>query len=159
MHSTQESYHGDCRSLMCSNSHYGDARDSGASRGYSGSDCPPPGGSMINALRFDALVQAFHAVLDRLPDRRRGKHIQFAIKDAALGAFAVFFTQSPSFLAHQQTLRHAKGVSHAERLFGMTRIPCDNQIRTLLDPVPPAEFFPLFATITQALTTAGVVDT
>ena len=114
---------------------------------------------MINALRFDALVQAFHEVLDRLPDRRRGKNIQFAIKDAALGAFAVFFTQSPSFLAHQQTLRHAKGVSNAERLFGMTRIPCDNQIRTLLDPVPPDQLAPIFTTITETLTQAGVIDT
>ncbi len=29
----------------------------------------------------------------------------------------------------------------------------------MLDPVPPAHLFPMFATITQALTTAGVVDT
>jgi hypothetical protein len=114
---------------------------------------------MPSPLKFDALVQAFHMVLDQLPDARRGKNIQYAIKDAALGAFAVFFTQSPSFLAHQQTLRQAKGRSNAEQLFGITQIPCDNQIRTLLDPVPPAEFFPMFATITQALTSAGVVDT
>ena len=114
---------------------------------------------MTNPLGFDALVHAFHAVLDRLPDTRRGKNIQYAIKDAALGAFAVFFTQSPSFLAHQQSLRHAKGSSNAERLFGITQIPSDNQIRTLLDPVPPTQLAPMFTTILQALTAAGVVDT
>ena len=114
---------------------------------------------MPNPLCFDALVHAFHAVLDRLPDTRRGKHTQYAIKDAALAAFAVFFIQSPSFLAHQQTLRQAKGRSNAEHLFDITQLPCDNQIRTLLDPVPPDRFFPMFATITQALTTTGVVDT
>ena len=113
---------------------------------------------MADSLRFDALVHAFHTVLDRLPDTRRGKNIQYAIKDAARGAFAVFFTQSPSFLAHQQTLRQAKGSSNAEHLFGITQIPCDNQIRTLLDPVPPAHLFAMFATITEAVTTAGVVD-
>ena len=114
---------------------------------------------MSRPLHFDALIPAFHAVLDHLPDIRRGTNTQYAIKDAALGAFAVFFTQSPSFLAHQRTLHHAKGRSNAEHLFGITRIPCDNQIRTLLDPVPPASLFPIFATITTALTTAGVVDT
>ena len=114
---------------------------------------------MADPLRFAALVHTFHALLDQVPDTRRGKNTQYAIKDAALGAFAVFFTQSPSFLAHQQSLRQAKGSSNAERLFGITQIPCDNQIRTLLDPVPPAHLFPMFATITQALTTAGVVDT
>lgn len=110
-------------------------------------------------LQFDALVQALHTQLDQLPDARRGKNTQYSIKDAALGAFAVFFTQSPSFLAHQQTLHHAKGVSNAERLFGMTQIPCDTQIRRLLDPVSPDELVPLFATLTTALTAAGVVDT
>ncbi len=114
---------------------------------------------MSRQLDFATLVHAFHAVLDQLPETRRGKNTQYAIKDAALGAFAVFFTQSPSFLAHQQTLRQAKGRSNAEQLFGITQIPCDNQIRTLLDPVPPAQFFPMFASITQALTAAGVVET
>ncbi len=44
-------------------------------------------------------------------------------------------------------------------MFGITQIPCDNQIRTLLDPVAPDHRFPMFATITQALVTAGIVDT
>jgi hypothetical protein len=114
---------------------------------------------MANPLGFDPLVHALHTILDRLPDHRRGKNIQYSLKDAALAAFAVFFTQSPSFLAHQRSLRQAKGTSNAERLFGITHIPCDNQIRTLLDPLSPALFFPLFSLITDALTNAGVVDT
>ncbi len=56
---------------------------------------------MADPLRFDALVHAFHHVLAQLPDVRRGQNTTYAIKDAALGAFAVFFTQSPSFLAYQ----------------------------------------------------------
>jgi hypothetical protein len=114
---------------------------------------------MADPFSFDALVTMLHDVLDLLPDARRGKNIQYAIKDAALAAFAVFFTQSPSFLAHQRALRQAKGSSNAERLFGITQVPCDNQIRTLLDPVPPDQLFPMFSSITHALTRAGVVDT
>ena len=113
---------------------------------------------MADPLRFDALVHSLHDRLDQVPDARRGKNTQYTIKDAALAAFAVFFTQSPSFLAHQQTLRQVKGVSNAERLFGITHIPCDNQIRNLLDPVPPDTLFPLFSSITQALTDADVVE-
>src|SRR6185369_7674849 len=30
-----------------------------------------------------------------------------------------------------------KGTSNAHTLFGLTAIPCDNQMRPLLDPVPP----------------------
>ncbi len=46
---------------------------------------------MSNPLSFDALVHAFHVVLEQLPDVRRGKNTIYAIKDAALGAFAVCF--------------------------------------------------------------------
>lgn len=112
---------------------------------------------MVDPLRFDALVQAFHRVLDHLPDTRRGNHLTYTLKDAVLAAFAVFFTQSPSFLAHQRSLRQAKGASNAARLFGMTHIPCDNQIRTLLDAIAPDHLFPLFKTIIQALWEAGSI--
>jgi hypothetical protein len=114
---------------------------------------------MANPLAFDTLVQTFHDQLDLLPDSRRGKNTQYSIKDAALAAFSVFFTQSRSFLAHQQALLHAKGRSNAQTLFGISSIPCDNQIRNLLDPVPPASLFPIFSSITTALTKAGVLDT
>ena len=57
--------------------------------------------------------------------------------DAALGAFAVFFMQSPSFLAHQRDMQRLKGQNNAASLFGLDAVPSDPQIRNLLDPVPP----------------------
>jgi hypothetical protein len=106
---------------------------------------------MLEGLAFDHLVKALHDQLALLPDDRKGKNTQYAIKDAALGAFAVFFTQSPSFLAYQRTMRQAKGRSNANSLFGMGEIPCDNQIRTLLDPIDPAQLFPVFDGVYEAL--------
>ena len=113
---------------------------------------------MSERFAFDRLVQALHQGLDSLPDYRKGKNTQYSIKDAALGAFAVFFTQSPSFLASQRTLQQAKGRSNAASLFGSAQIPCDNQIRTLLDPVEPAQLFPIFHVVYQALERAGKVS-
>jgi hypothetical protein len=113
---------------------------------------------MTETLAFDHLVKRLHRQLAALPDYRKGKNTQYAIKDAALGAFAVFFTQSPSFLAYQRTMQQAKGRSNAESLFGILAIPCDHQIRTLLDPVAPAELFPVFAGVYDALDGAGQVS-
>lgn len=110
---------------------------------------------MSEGLAFDRLVQALHQTLDALPDSRKGKNTQYSIKDAALGAFAVFFTQSPSFLAYQRTMKQAKGQSNAESLFGIADIPCDNQIRTLLDPMAPAQLFPVFDVVYESLERAG----
>lgn len=110
---------------------------------------------MAARLAFDSLVKGLHHVLDALPDDRHGTNIQYTIKDAALGAFAVFFTQAPSFLAYQRTMQRAKGRSNADSLFGIEHVPCDNQIRTLLDPVDPARLFPVFEGIADALDQAG----
>jgi len=113
---------------------------------------------MSETLTFDNLLKAFHQLLERLPDRRTGKNTRYTIKDAALGAFAVFFTQSPSFLAYQRTMKQSKGRSNAESLFGIEHIPCDNQIRTLLDPLAPCHLFSMFTTVFEALEQCGELD-
>jgi hypothetical protein len=77
------------------------------------------------------------------------------MEDSALSAFSVFFTQSPSFLAYQRTMEQTKGRSNAQSLFGLHKIPSDNHIRDLLDPVNPKELFPVFETILQAIEEKG----
>jgi len=41
------------------------------------------------------------------------------MEDAAVAAFAVFTTQSPSFLAYQRTMEQTRGLRCAQTLFGM----------------------------------------
>ncbi len=73
----------------------------------------------------------------------------------ALGAFSVFFTQSPSFLAHQTAMAETKSKNNAQTLFGIQDIPTDNHIRDLLDAVPPQRVFPMFERIIAALDELG----
>jgi hypothetical protein len=109
----------------------------------------------LPVLTFDDLVRDFHQCLDQLPDHRHGQNTTYEIKDAALGAFAVFFTQSPSFLAHQRRMQETKGRSNAQTLFGIKQTPTDPQIRNLLDPLVPSHLFPLFSLILAQLEQAG----
>lgn len=114
-----------------------------------------PSGPVGDALSFPVLIEHFRGVIRGFPDKRTGQNRQYSLEDAALGAFAVFFTQSPSFLAYQKAMQEAKGKSNAETLFGMQRIPTDNHIRDLLDEVAPWQVFPMFAYVFGALSTAG----
>jgi hypothetical protein len=107
---------------------------------------------------FERQVEALKGLTRQFPDPRTGKNLVYSIEDAALGAFAVFYTQSPSFLAHQKTMEQAKGKSNGQTLFGMTKIPTDNHIRSLLDQVPPRYVFPLFAQVFNELRAAGQID-
>lgn len=94
---------------------------------------------MTHSLDFDALKGILEQRIDQLPDHRKpGPNTQYSIRDAALGAFSVFYMQSPSFLDHQNHLQQAKGQNNACTLFGVETIPCDNQIRNLLDPFRPS---------------------
>ena len=94
-----------------------------------------------------------------MPDTRgKSNNQRYAMKDAALSAFSIFFTQSPSFLDSQVRMQKQQGKNNAASLFGVHEIPSDNQIRNLLDPVPPETLFPLMATISDELYRDGYLD-
>jgi hypothetical protein len=103
------------------------------------------------------LLSALREACAGLPDKRRGKNSQYAMADIGMAAFSVFFMQSPSFLAHQRHLAdgHGHGRSNCETLFAMTRIPSDNHIRDMLDPVGPECLHPLFPRAVEALKAGG----
>ena len=104
---------------------------------------------------FDSIIRDFRQILESLPDKRTGKNIRYGIEDAALSAFSIFFTQTPSFLAYQRTMEKAKGRSNAQSLFGVHKIPSDNHIRDLLDSSQPKQIFPVFEKILQMLEQEG----
>lgn len=106
---------------------------------------------MTTPLRFDDLRDALQRRVEQLPDGRTGQNTRYRMQDAALGAFGLFFTQSPSFLEYQRRLQARKGRNNTQTLFGVQQIPCDNQIRTLLDPIAPSHFAPIFLEVFERL--------
>ena len=93
---------------------------------------------------LDSLIGALRRACAALPDQRTGDNSQYTMADVGLSAFALFFAQSPSFLAYQRQLETGHGRSNCQTLFGISRIPTDNTIRNRLDPVAPEHLFPLF---------------
>jgi hypothetical protein len=72
---------------------------------------------MPHPLDFDALKGILHRYTAQLPDyRKAGPNTRYAIQDAALGAFGIFFTQSPSFLEYQRRLQHTHGNNNVQTL-------------------------------------------
>ncbi len=64
--------------------------------------------------------------------------------------------QSQSFLAHHQTVSKKKrGKQNLQSLFEVERVPSDNQIRNLLDPLKPEEFAPQYEWIWMHLSRLG----
>lgn len=113
---------------------------------------------MTNEQTYDYLIQLFRQQIELLPDHRKGSNTTYMISDAVLGAFAVFFTQSPSFLAYQRQMKRTKGRSNAESLFHIEQIPSDPQIRNLLDPIEARILYPLFRKVMAKLEQTGHLD-
>ena len=84
--------------------------------------------------------------------------MRYTMADIGLSAFSLFFMQSPSFLAHQRRLEEGQGRSNCQTLFGLDKIPSDNHVRTLLDPVSPDHFHPVFAEVVTELERSGGLE-
>ena len=92
---------------------------------------------MVGPLSFDRLRSIRVATVTHLPDHRSGSYRRYEIADAALGALAVFFAQSLSFLASRRDMQRRTERNNAQSLFGVDQVPSDPQIRNLLEPIAP----------------------
>jgi len=92
---------------------------------------------------LETLLDGVRSACEAFPDKRRGD-VKYSMADIGLSAFSLFFMQSESFLAYQRELEAGRKTSNCHSLFGMTAIPTDNHIRSMLDPVPPSHLQPAF---------------
>lgn len=104
-----------------------------------------------NSIRLETLLHFLQSAIDHFPDQRTGNNCTYSMHDIAMAAFSVFYTQNPSFLAHQKAMRRNKGKDNAQTLFGIQQIPCDNHIRDMLDPVAPTYLTPVFDNVFETL--------
>jgi hypothetical protein len=96
---------------------------------------------MREKLSLQGIMSHFRERWANLPDKRKpNNNTKYEMADGVLAAFAVFFMQSSSFLAHQRLLQSKKGRSNARSLFQVEEIPSDPQIRNLLDPLSSEDF-------------------
>jgi hypothetical protein len=97
-------------------------------------------------LAADALVALLRARFACIPDPRPGKPV-VSLTDALLAAFAMFALKDASLLAFDQR-RHDVNL---RSLYHIGRVPCDTQMRVILDPLPPEELRPAFQDVFRQL--------
>lgn len=95
-------------------------------------------------LILDQLLSGLRDVCAAFPDKRKGDDAVYSMADIGMSAFSLFFMQSESFLAYQRSLEEGRKASNCQTLFGMAKIPTDNHIRAMLDPVPATLLHPAF---------------
>ena len=109
-------------------------------------------------IEAEQLIGFLDQELNELPDNRKGDNKKYTVNHELKAGFSVFFTQSPSFLQHQRLMKPKKGKDNAESLFRLEEIPCDNQIRNLLAPIPARTVFGAFKSTYNWLETNGLIE-
>ena len=100
---------------------------------------------------MESLLAGLRCVCAGFSDARRSPEVDYTMADIGLSAFSLFFMQSESFLSHQRRLEQGHGTSNCQTLFGMKKIPTDNYIRLMLDPVCPESLQPCFDQVIEQL--------
>lgn len=99
---------------------------------------PLPTPKTRRSLSADALHALLRVAFEAIPDPRPKPTIPLA--DALLSAFAMFSLKDPSLLAFDARRRER----NLQQLYGIGRVPCDTQMREILDPVEPKHLRPAF---------------
>ena len=86
-------------------------------------------------LNADALIKLMREDFQQIPDHRAGNS-SISIDDALMSALAMFQLKDPSLLAFDKRRREEPENLHT--IWGIKNIPCDSQMRFILDPVAPS---------------------
>ncbi len=86
-------------------------------------------------LNADALFKALHDDFSNVSDFRQGVS-EISMADALMSGFAMFSLKDPSLLAFDER----RGTEQNLRtIYNIEKVPCDTQMREILDPVDPEQ--------------------
>lgn len=104
-------------------------------------------------LSADALIQLLGNLFAAIPDTH-ADHASITWRDALLSGLALFHLKSPSLLAfdQQRTEGNLKAIYHIQR------VPCDTQMRAILDEVQPEDLRPAFQAVFRQLQRGKVLE-
>ncbi len=106
-------------------------------------------------LNADALFRQIHALFEKIPDHRSNT-IKISIADALMSGFAMFSLKDPSLLAFDE--RRLSDATNLKLIYNIENIPCDTQMRTILDDVNPVEIESSFHDIFRKLQRGKVLE-
>ena len=96
-------------------------------------------------LRFRSLVDSIAGYVAGIVDTRQLSKVRYTLRDCYLSAVALFYVQDRSLLQFQRRFQRKFQANNLSSTFGVSRIPCDSQLRDLIDRHGYAPILPCFA--------------
>jgi hypothetical protein len=99
-------------------------------------------------LHVDPLIQTIRTDFRKIVDHR-ADNTKIPLDDALMSAFAMFHLKEPSLLAFDE--RRREEPENLRTVYGLTNIPCDSQMRAILDGVELAFLRAAFRSVFRQL--------
>lgn len=106
--------------------------------------------SLRKQFHADALFSRIRSAFEQMTDHRPGD-IVISLADALMPAFAMFSLKDPSLLAFDTRRQDPSKMKNLHTIFQMTTVPCDTQMREIVDPVDPSTLSPIYRDIFRQL--------
>jgi len=95
-------------------------------------------------LNADSLFARIRKDFAMVPDHR-ANNSKIPLVDALMSGFAMFSLKDQSLLAFDE--RRQEDPDSLHTVYGVGHIPCDSQMRSILDPIPPSSLRRAFRTV------------
>jgi len=105
-------------------------------------------------LNADALFSLVRSGFEKIKDHR-SNNTKISLPDALMSGFAMFSLKDPSLLAFEE--RQSED-TNLKPIYKINNVPCDTQMRTILDEVDPADLEPSFNHIFHKLQRGKVLE-
>lgn len=106
-------------------------------------------------LSASGLFQLVRQGFARIKDHRT-EQAEVSLIDALMSGFAMFSLKEPSLLAFDERRREEPENLHT--IYQIERVPCDTQMRTILDDVDPETLRPVFKDVFRQLQRGKVLE-
>ncbi len=113
-----------------------------------GKNLAKPNRTVRKHLNADALIRNIRNKFRDIPDHRAGNS-KISLDDALMSAFAMFQFKDPSLLAFDR--RRKEEPENLHSIYGITNIPSDSQMRTIVDPVDISSLCAPFTSVFRQL--------
>jgi len=107
-----------------------------------------------NDLNADTLFSQVRSGFEKIPDHR-SKNTKISLPDALMSGFAMFSLKDSSLLAFD---KRQSDDTNLQTIYNIENVPCDTQMRTILDNVEPADIEPSFTDIFRKLQRGKVLE-
>ena len=109
-------------------------------------------------LSTEKLLGRVRNTFQSITDSRQKEKSQISMSDALMSGLAVFALKFPSLLKFDEQ-REEEPIRHnLQHLYGIQQVPCDTQMREIIDPVEPTALHPAYRALLQSVKETGGLE-